>query len=137
VAGLWVVAVILSLAFSGLLAASILSAVLFRAARRGGKGPRGKAVALLVPFLGLLWLAVAFYIHVRVSNNLAHQDCGLSGDPYVTLPNGYVVGSFNPMMVTSRPQESIRMYRLLDLVICEPSFICNTSTRTSPEVSST
>jgi len=26
---------------------------------------------------------------------LAHQDCGFSPDPYVTLPNGYVVGSHN------------------------------------------
>jgi hypothetical protein len=48
------------------------------------------------PFAGLLWLIVAFLIHVQISNRLAHQDCGsLSGDPYVTLPNGYVLGSLN------------------------------------------
>jgi hypothetical protein len=45
--------------------------------------------------LGLLWIAVAFLIHLNISNVLAHQDCGLSGDPYVTLPNGYVLGSHN------------------------------------------
>jgi hypothetical protein len=44
---------------------------------------------------GLAWLIVALFIHVQVSNRLAHQDCGLSGDPYVTLPNGYEVGSHN------------------------------------------
>ncbi|MFT4114250.1 MAG: hypothetical protein QM649_15900 [Silvibacterium sp.] len=47
------------------------------------------------PFLGLGWLVFALLIHVQVSNRLAHQDCGLSGDPFVTLPNGYEVGSHN------------------------------------------
>lgn len=49
----------------------------------------------ITPFAALLWIAVACLIHVWISNHLAHQDCGLSGDPYVTLPNGYVVGSLN------------------------------------------
>jgi hypothetical protein len=49
----------------------------------------------LAPFVGLLWLVAALVIHVQVSNKLAHQDCGFSGDPYVTLPNGYVLGSLN------------------------------------------
>ena len=86
---------ILGLGFAGLFAASVVSAFLFRAARRGGRGRTAKAVALGAPFLGLLWMAVAFYIHVQVSHSLAHQDCGLSGDPYVTLPSGYVIGSHN------------------------------------------
>jgi hypothetical protein len=43
----------------------------------------------------LLWLAIALLLHIQISNRLAHQDCGLSGDPYVTLPNGYIVGSLN------------------------------------------
>jgi hypothetical protein len=47
------------------------------------------------PFVGLLWLLAAFFIHVQISNRLAHQDCSLSGDPYVTIPNGYVLGSHN------------------------------------------
>ncbi len=47
------------------------------------------------PFLALLWVAVALLVHVSISNRLAHQDCGLSGDPYVTLPNGYELGSGN------------------------------------------
>jgi hypothetical protein len=40
---------------------------------------------------------LAFVIHVFVSHTLAHQDCGLgmSADPFVTLPNGYVLGSGN------------------------------------------
>jgi hypothetical protein len=49
----------------------------------------------VAPFLGLAWLIAALLIHVQVSNRLAHQNCGLSGDPYVTLPNGYEVGSLN------------------------------------------
>lgn len=52
-------------------------------------------VCALAPFAGLLWLLVAFLIHIQISNRLAHQDCGLSADPYVTLPNGYVLGSLN------------------------------------------
>ena len=40
-------------------------------------------------------MVIALLMHVQFSNRLAHQDCGLSGDPYVTLPNGYVVGSLN------------------------------------------
>ena len=47
------------------------------------------------PFLGVLWIIIAFLIHVQISNRLAGQDCGLSGDPYVTLPNGYVLGALN------------------------------------------
>ena len=47
------------------------------------------------PFLGLGWLLIALLLHVGISNGIAHQDCGLSGDPYVTLPNGYELGSHN------------------------------------------
>lgn len=49
----------------------------------------------MAPFAGLFWLALALLLHVQISNKLAHQDCGLSGDPYVTLPNGYELGSHN------------------------------------------
>ncbi|HEU5350518.1 MAG TPA: hypothetical protein VFU55_02910 [Terracidiphilus sp.] len=84
----------------GFLAASALSACLYFLARRTVRkeslhGHRLKAVSIIAPFLGLLWLVIAFLIHVQISNRIAHQDCGLSGDPYVTLPNGYVVGSLN------------------------------------------
>jgi hypothetical protein len=47
------------------------------------------------PFAALAWIYVALFIHVWISNTLAHQDCGFSPDPYVTLPNGYVLGSLN------------------------------------------
>ena len=53
------------------------------------------ALIALAPFFALLWLVAALLIHVQISNRLAHQDCGLSGDPYVTLPNGYELGSHN------------------------------------------
>jgi hypothetical protein len=45
----------------------------------------------------LFWLIAAFVLHVLISNNLAHQDCGfgLSPDPWVQLPNGYQLGSHN------------------------------------------
>jgi len=34
-------------------------------------------------------------MHVEVSNRLAHQDCGFSPAPHVTLPSRYVLGSAN------------------------------------------
>ena len=49
----------------------------------------------IAPFVGLLWLAFVLFLHVKISNNLAHQDFGMSGDPYVTLPNGYRLESGN------------------------------------------
>lgn len=50
----------------------------------------------IAPFLGLAWVLASFIVHVVVSNQIAHQDCGfeLSVEPYVTLPNGYVVGDY-------------------------------------------
>jgi len=47
------------------------------------------------PFLGLLWIVVALILYTAISNKLAHQSVGFSPDPYVTLPNGYVLGSLN------------------------------------------
>jgi len=84
----------------GILGASILSIILFFLARKKldneGRNDRSLVVkSTVAPFLGLAWLIVALLIHVQISNKLAHQDCGLSGDPYVTLPNGYEVGSHN------------------------------------------
>lgn len=63
------------------------------------------------PFLALGWLVVALLLHTFISNHLAHQSVGYSPDPYVTLPNGYVVGSLNtysgyvhaPGMTTDTP----------------------------------
>jgi hypothetical protein len=47
------------------------------------------------PFLAILWIAIALILHTIISNKLGHQSVGFSPDPYVTLPNGYVVGSLN------------------------------------------
>src|SRR6185437_7113933 len=90
---------IVTFAFVGLVIACVLSAVLYRVAkgrtRRRLSSQRATVVCAVAPFLGLLWFALAFLIHVQISNGIAHQDCGLSGDPYVTLPNGYILGSYN------------------------------------------
>jgi hypothetical protein len=99
-AGLWVVTMILMFGLSGIVISVILSITLTLVARKRLPESLPKRRAFLsacgfAPFLGLFWLIAALLIHVWVSNNLAHQDCGLSGDPYVTLPNGYVVGSLN------------------------------------------
>src|SRR5438270_10591584 len=99
-AGFAVVMTIFTYGLIGILGAGVLSLFLFFSARRklrdAGRTDRGLSVKTAVaPFLGLAWLIVALLIHVQVSNRLAHQDCGLSGDPYVTLPNGYEVGSHN------------------------------------------
>jgi hypothetical protein len=99
-AGFAVVMTIISYGILGIAGAVVLSLILFFLARgklrREGRIDRGlTATAAAAPFLGLAWLTVALLIHVQVSNRLAHQDCGLSGDPYVTLPNGYELGSHN------------------------------------------
>ncbi len=77
-----------------------LSFILFFLARKKvcneGRNDRSLVFkSAIAPFLGLAWLIAALLIHVQISNKLAHQDCGLSGDPYVTLPNGYELGSHN------------------------------------------
>jgi hypothetical protein len=84
----------------GIFCACSLSLILFLKARKklSDEGRRDQSLIFktaAAPFLGLAWLLVALLVHVQVSNRLAHQDCGLSGDPYVTLPNGYEVGSHN------------------------------------------
>jgi hypothetical protein len=86
--------------FCGIVLAIIASITLvLLAKRRLSKELEGRSAFLkacrFAPFAGLLWLVAAFLIHVQISNRLAHQDCGLSGDPYVTLPNGYALGSHN------------------------------------------
>jgi hypothetical protein len=99
-AGFAVVMTIFTYGIIGILSAIALSAVLFGLARKKlrheDRNDRNLVVMITVsPFLGLAWLILALLIHVQISNKLAHQDCGLSGDPYVTLPNGYELGSHN------------------------------------------
>ena len=91
---------VLSYGILGIVSASAMSLVLLSQARRKLRNEGRNDLGFVVksagaPFFGLGWLIVALLIHVQVSNRLAHQDCGLSGDPYVTLPNGYEVGSHN------------------------------------------
>jgi len=99
-AGFAVVMTIFTYGIIGILSAIALSAVLFgltrKKLRHEDRNDRNLVVMITVsPFLGLAWLILALLIHVQISNKLAHQDCGLSGDPYVTLPNGYELGSHN------------------------------------------
>ena len=119
-----------------LVAAGILSACLYLVARRKVRreelhGRRVIIVSALAPFLALAWLAIALLLHVAVSNHLAHQDCGFSPDPYVTLPNGYVVGSLNtydgyfhaPGFSTDMPVTGPGYVRsLIDLRFSDPYF---------------
>jgi len=83
-----------------LIVAIVSSLILYSVAKGKVRSGRLRDHALtrasaLAPFFGLAWLLVAFLIHVAISNEIAHQDCGLSGDPYVTLPNRFVVGSLD------------------------------------------
>src|ERR1700735_1788239 len=99
-AGFAVVMPILTYGIFALVAAGVSSLCLYRYAKRrvnkeGFSGRRVIVASALAPFLALLWLVISLLIHVGISNRLAHQDCGLSGDPYVTLPNGYGLGSDN------------------------------------------
>jgi hypothetical protein len=78
------------------LVASIISAILLvNSARRRQKAAWIVTVCGVAPFIGFLWLALALFLHMKISNNLANQDFGMSGDPYVTLPNGYRLESGN------------------------------------------
>ena len=99
-AGFAVVMTILTYGIIGILGTGALSLILFlfvrKKLRNEGRNDRRFVVkSTVAPFLGLAWLIVALLIHVQISNKMAHQDCGLSGDPYVTLPNGYELGSHN------------------------------------------
>jgi hypothetical protein len=98
--GFAIVMTVLTYGFLGLIAGGIASLCLYFYAKRNipkevHNRHRVIVVSALAPFLALLWLVAALLIHVEISNRLAHQDCGFSPDPYVTLPNGYVLGSHN------------------------------------------
>jgi hypothetical protein len=93
-AGFGIVMAVLFYGFVGFVAAGIGSICFYMYAKRR----RNRRIAITCaasPFLALLWLVAPLLIHVQVSNRLAHQDCGFSPDPYVTLPNGYILGSLN------------------------------------------
>jgi hypothetical protein len=81
--------------FVGLAVAVIAAILLFNSASRRRKSRVIVLACTAAPFVGLLWLAVALFLHAKISNDLAHQDAGMSGDPYVTLPNGYKLESGN------------------------------------------
>jgi hypothetical protein len=135
-AGFAVFMTIMAVAVVGAVLASILSLILYVVGKRRTRSGLGSRRAVFIgataPFLGLLWLAVAFLIHVAISNRLAHQDCGLSGDPYVTLPNGYVLGSLNtysgyikaPGYETDTPVAGPGYVRsIIDLKFSDPYFV--------------
>lgn len=100
-AGFAVVMTFLFFGVVGVVGASVASVYLFSYSRNRvrltGRKPRVVVLTTAAPFLAFFWLIAAFILHVLISNNLAHQDCGfgLSPDPWVTLPNGYVLGSHN------------------------------------------
>lgn len=135
-AGFAVFMIIAIVGVLGIVIASILSATLYVAGkgreRRGVSTRRATVVGAVAPFLGLLWFVVAFIIHIQISNRFAHQDCGLSGDPYVTLPNGYILGSLNtysgyikaPGYETDVPVAGPGYVRsIIDLKFSDPYFV--------------
>jgi len=100
-AGFAVVMTFLTFGVVGLIGASTASVCLFTYARNRARLTPQKtgtvALTTAAPFLALSWLIVAFILHVWISNNIAHQDCGfgLSPNPWVRLSNGYELGSHN------------------------------------------
>jgi len=99
-AGLYYVVMIGSAFASAAVIALVLSvALVLKARKQVAHGVQGRTLFLfanaVAPFIALAWIVIAVFIHIHISNRWAHQDCGFSGDPYVTLPNGYVVGSLN------------------------------------------
>lgn len=93
--GLYYLVILAFGALFGLVVSIVAAIILFRSASRRLKGRLVVLSCTVAPFVGLLWLAVALFIHIMISNHLAHQDFGMSGDPYVTLPNGYRLESGN------------------------------------------
>jgi hypothetical protein len=135
-AGLYIVAMTLIFGLFGVVAATITSITLIaRARKRLPPGLRGRGTFLtacgLAPFVGLAWLVGALFIHVQISNKLAHQDCGFSGDPYVTLPNGYVLGSLNTYDGYIRDPASTRTFQSTAPDTCARSLISSGPTVTS------
>jgi hypothetical protein len=99
-AGFAVVMAFLTWGFILTIVGIVLSITLFRFAKRSFPGPtyaakRYRSFNAAAPFLALGWLVATLVLHTFISNHLAHQSVGYSPDPYVTLPNGYVVGSLN------------------------------------------
>jgi hypothetical protein len=135
-AGFAIFMTIIMLGLVGIVIASILSVLLYvvgrRRVRRGVSSKKAIVIGALAPFFGLLWFVLAFLIHVQISNRFAHQDCGLSADPYVTLPNGYVIGSLNtysgyvkaPGYETGMPVAGPGYVRsIIDLKFSDPYFV--------------
>jgi hypothetical protein len=99
-AGFAVFVTIVTYRLFGIAVAAVASIALVAAAKRRLQcGVQGRGAFLTMcgfaPVARLIWLVAALLVHVQISNKLTHQDCGLSGDPYVTLPNGYVLGSLS------------------------------------------
>jgi hypothetical protein len=99
-AGFAVVMTFLTWGFILTIVSIVLSISLFRFAKRSFPdsiyaAKRYRAFNAAAPFLALGWLVATLILHTFISNHLAHQSVGYSPDPYVTLPNGYVVGSLN------------------------------------------
>jgi hypothetical protein len=93
---------LINFGFFGLLAATIVAILLVQLAKRRFKENPARYRTVrpgltIAPFAALLWVALAFVLHVQISHRMAHQDCGLgmSPDPFVTLPNGYELGGHN------------------------------------------
>jgi hypothetical protein len=136
-AGLYYVVMALIFGLFSLVAAAITSMTLVTRVRsRLPRGLRGRRPFLtacgLAPFVGFLWLVAALLIYVQISNKWAHQNCGFSGDPYVTLPNGYVLGSLNtysgyivaPGFKTDVPATGQGYVRsLIDIQLINESFV--------------
>ncbi len=65
-----------------LIAVAILTGILrvlaAKRSRAGVRGPGAMIVATWAPLVALLWVVVAFLIYVEISNQIAHQDSGLS-----------------------------------------------------------
>lgn len=137
-AGFAVVMTLLSFGVVGVVGAGVVSICLFfyarNRARLNGRYRRVVVLTTIAPFLAFFWLIAAFVLHVFISNNFAHQDCGfsLSPDPWVTLPNGYELGSHNtydgyiaaPGVETAQPVVGNGYVRsIIELTWKDPYFI--------------
>ena len=80
-AGFAIVMTALMYGLAGLIVGVIASIFFYLYAKKRRSRPVALTCAA-APFLALLWLLVAFFLHVEISNPLAQQDCGFSPDPF-------------------------------------------------------
>jgi hypothetical protein len=124
-AGFGILMMYLFYAISGTCLAVASSVVLVKMARKripafaNGRGSFIWACGC-APFVGLLWVYLAYLGYGYVNGNILHQSNRTSLNSHAVLPNGYTIGSVNDMFgYISSPQVTINEYSDLNTLLKE------------------